>query len=116
MKTAKELRDRLIEDGIRSVERHETRPWRRGGVAGFEICRGLETPEEFVEMLELLHRRGLIMRLGPVEEYWEYRSATAQVEFVFERLDVAWGVGPVFSARAILHVGRLLVEDERCRD
>lgn len=112
--TAIELRDKLIELGIASIREHETRPERiRGGLGGFELCRLLDTPDQYIALLQerhaeevRLHREGV-----PPEEYWEYRYATLQIEFVWERVRVALRIGDSFSARAVLHVNELLNEE-----
>jgi hypothetical protein len=106
-----ELRDRIILEGIESAKKNETRPERiRGALAGFELCKTLETPEAFesllLERLEVEH--DLITRRVPLEDYWEHRVATAQVEFVWDRLRVAWNLGDVFSARAAIHVHEIV--------
>ena len=108
--TVAQLRDKLIEDGLASVRAYETRPERlRAGEAGFELCRMLETPEDFGRVLDQRHRMETHLRDEDVatEVYWEYHFATAQVEFVFEHLKVAWDVGPTYNARAVLHIANL---------
>jgi hypothetical protein len=116
--TIRELRDKLIEEGIASIRKHEKRPERiQGGITGFELCRSLETPKQFQTLLDQRHRMEQHMRDEGVSSkiYWEYRYATAQVEYVWERLKVAWGIGPAHSARAVLHVGAILQSaNEEC--
>ncbi len=110
--TVLELRDRLIEDGLASVNEHETKPERiRGGIAGFEICRRLQSPGDFTMLLQERHAHEIDMLDDTEPEaYWEYRYATLQIEYVWERLKAAWGIGNTFSTRAILHVNRLYNE------
>lgn len=110
IKTIIELRDRLIKDGIKSVREHEKRPERiRGGVAGFELCRTLATTEDFTKTLDERRRKEHQMYRDRIdaETYWEYRYATIQIEFVFERLKVGWGMTPL-SARAVMHYAKLV--------
>lgn len=107
-----ELRDRLIEDGIRSVHKHETRlEFIRGGVAGFELCRTLQKPEDYMRILEERHRSEHEMGWKKIsvssEAYWEHRYATIQIEFVFKHLKVGWGMSPL-SARALIHYAELV--------
>lgn len=110
------FKNRIIADGIRSVEKHETQPERiRGCLAGFELCRILNTPEDFEKMLDERQReeRQLVSLKIPPEEYWEYRSATAQVEFVYERMKAAWhynGVQefPSLSARSVMQYAEIV--------
>src|SRR5574337_393442 len=112
-----EFKERVIADGIASVKQHEKRPERlRGGIAGFELCRNLNSMWDFQEEMSKRHqhKRDMVslmtfspeklkelrgegmyglpadMPVPTSEEYWEYRCATVQVEFVFERMLVAW--------------------------
>jgi hypothetical protein len=101
-----ELRDEVIRRGIESANKNETREYRkRGCLAGFELCRTLETPEQFTNILteRLTNERELIQKQVPTAEYWEYRCATVQIEFVFERLKILWNLFPQ-SARAGVQV------------
>lgn len=110
-----EFKERLITDGIASVNKNETRPERiRGGIAGFELCRELNTLEDFQYTLDRRHEHEVdLHRPGTSkEEYWEYRVATAQVEYVYERLLVVWSQmglysGPL-SARAVVRTAEIV--------
>lgn len=130
--TIEEFKERLISDGIASVKKHEKRPERvRGGVAGFEACRTLESAWDFEDELERRRKREMDMvslqtlsaakrremssegipvpqggKAPTIEEYWEYRCATTQIEYVYERMLVMWSQmglysGPL-SARAVM--------------
>lgn len=88
----------MIEDLLRSVDRFETRPHRRRGcLRGAHICQSLMQPAEFDREIEARHqmelelKRGCKMEQVTLEEYWEFRTATAQLEFVVERMRVATG-------------------------
>jgi hypothetical protein len=120
-----ELRDKIITNGIASLKTHEKRPAHlKGGIAGFELCRTLNTPEEFEETLRERYRteRAMITKCtfqgeaktgneeAELTPYWEFRAGTAQVEFVWERLKIVWGIGQTFSAKAAIHVNDLLKE------
>jgi len=108
------LRDQLITDGIASVRANETRPERiTGGIAGFELCRTLSTPEEYQRVLEQRHRMEQHMRREDIDPviYWEYRIASVQIGFLFEHLRILWGIGETVSARAVLHLHKLLGDD-----
>lgn len=99
-----ELMDRIIEEGIRSVQETETSEERlRGGIAGFELCRGLLTLEEFEKILGERHQKEQDLRIADqdIAAYWEYRCATIQVEYCYEIVKVAYGRYPL-SARAVL--------------
>jgi hypothetical protein len=113
-----ELRDRLISDGIAEVKRvYPLDSYKqRGALAGFELCRTLETRKQFEIVLQ--ERSGHEFELkchfnSPtsshavatakvatqhLDEYWEYRWATLQVDYVYKALLVMWGA-PELSAR-----------------
>lgn len=112
-----DLRNRIIEEGIASVKKHEKRPERlRGGIIGFNLCRELDTPQDFERILQERHKvehdmartRNTEGGDEDLSAYWEHRYATVQIEFVWERLKVAWSIGPNFSAIAAIHVNRLM--------
>lgn len=118
--TVDEFKDRLIADGIESIKKNETRPERiKGGLAGFELCSNLNSMADFNETLESRHkhefdwkRQYYERKHGEIADYWEYRYATVQVEYVFERMLVVWtqlGLysGPI-SARAVLRTADIL--------
>ena len=105
-----ELRDLVIEEGIKSVRKHEKRGFRRRGcLRGFELCRNLLTPEEFSTILteRQSKERSLVSRRVPPNVYWEYRCATAQIEHLWERLKVIYGIYPQ-SARAIIQYAKIV--------
>ena len=61
--TALELRDSIIADAIESVNKHETRPERiRGCLTGLELCRTLETPDQYLALLEERHDEEMQLR------------------------------------------------------
>jgi len=104
--TIAEFKDKLIEDGVKSVLKREAREARRrGGVAGFELCRMLETPGDFDKLLTERHAEETELQRQHIdaEEYWEYRMATIQIEFVWERMKVAWRLPGPWSASAAIH-------------
>jgi hypothetical protein len=113
-----EFKERLIIEGIASIEAHEVRPERRkGGEAGFKLCRSLNTMADFQEALDSRHKEEMRLRTAEKrdrEQYWEYRYATVQVEYVYERMLVAWSQmglysGPL-SARAVLRTAEIVNE------
>lgn len=88
-----QIKLRLIEDGIRSLEQHENRLERRlGGIEGFNLCRSLHGLEDFErvlrERLRAEDRLRNASRSGQIalEDYWSHRWGTLQIEFVFKRL------------------------------
>jgi hypothetical protein len=136
--TVDEFKERLIVNGIASVLKNEKRPERRkGGVAGFELCRTLNSMADFEECLNARHKTerdmvsmqtfgakerkamnkdGMTLPQGEctttIDDYWEYRYATLQVEHVFERMKVVWGQMGLYSgalsARAVLQTADIL--------
>lgn len=118
--TVQDLKEVLIQNGIESVEKHETRPERiKGGVVGFNLCRDLNTPDDFVQILEERHKEEGRIRMKrrqdkmSIDAYWEYRYATIQIEFVWERLKIAWKLPGPYSARAFVHVGEIVGVKEK---
>jgi len=105
--TVADLMNHVINDGIESVLANEIRPEkRRGGVAGFNFCRGIITLEEFESLLRGRHLTEESLRWVGVTEcnkddYWEYRTATAQMEWCYEILRVACHKYPL-SAKAVM--------------
>jgi hypothetical protein len=93
------LRDRLIAEGLAAVE-HDGRMTdrnRRGSRAGFALCRGLDTPDDFAHTLAARHRHEAESGEAPAEDRREYRRATVEVEFVWEVLKVGLGIPPVHA-------------------
>jgi len=112
--TIDEFKERLIVEGVASVEKNETRPERlMGGKAGFELCRSLNTMADFKECLVARHAHEHKLRMAEARDgFWEYRYATIQVEYVYERMLVAWSrmglySGPL-SARAVLRAADII--------
>lgn len=115
--TIKELKNYLIERGIESVKKTEKSSRRTGGIEGFEMCRNLNTPEDFdKKVMELWEEGRKILRRRPnltkeeTELYWRIRYQALQVDFVFERLKCAWGF-PNLSARAVLDYSEILEKE-----
>lgn len=103
-----EFKRQVIARGIESAKKYEKRPDHlAGALEGFELCRVLNSPADFEEKLQELHEKEAAMRLWNRKEgYWRQRYISLQVEFVYERMKVAWSQlglysGP-FSARAVL--------------
>ena len=113
-KTTEELLDLLIREGIASVERNETRAERiQGAKAGFELCRLLHTPHHFHKLIQERHQQERIYREKiDTIDYWEYRYATIQVEWVWERMKIAWNLPGPYSAQAVLHYLKLTTVEE----
>lgn len=105
------LREKILVDMIASIERHETRDFRKQGcLAGLAICRTLETNDDFVRAIRTQRAKAkyAISEGFGTQEYWRERCASAQIEFFYERFRVAHRIGPTFSAQAALHVERLM--------
>ena len=110
--TIEELKDFLIERGIKSCESEKMECWKRGCIKGFEMCRNLYTPDDFEKALKQQYEKEHNLRMSnPSDEeldtYWEIRYITLQIEFVFERLKVAWCY-PMISARAGLDYAEIV--------
>src|SRR5258705_10191330 len=124
--TLREFKDIVIEAGIISANQAEKREHRlRGCLTGFAIARRLNTPEEFEKELANRaieenrfnrmaheHRTAGLAREA-AENYIEFRCATIQIEFVYERMKVAWHYNHIhhfdaLSSRAVLHYGKIV--------
>jgi hypothetical protein len=109
-----ELRDRLIEEGLESIEKdHDLREHEReGGRLGFEMCRYLETLWEYEELLATRQRIEIRMATQDfdMEAYWRHRYASLQVQFICDHLKVVLPTPPgtLLSFNAIMHVHRIL--------
>lgn len=109
--TPLEVRDQVIAAAIESVERTENRDYRRAGcLEGLEICRNLDTPEDYETVLAMRGATERAMHAKPTQmkTYWRHRCCTAQIAFVFERLKVAWDMPGPYSALAILQVAQIV--------
>ncbi len=113
------LMSRVCEDGIKSVLANETdAAKRRGGVQGFELCKGITTIEDFQKLLAERRKTEDNLRWAGItedtkDEYWEYRMETIQVEWCLEILKVAHRCYPL-SGRAIMKYQAILYE-ETCK-
>ncbi len=116
--TPEQLKDRLIKDGLRGIEqdpRMIRSPHKlEGSREGFELCRTLNTPEDFQriiakrgqERMELIKKKQ--RGKATLEDCWKHRFATVQIELVWECMKIAWDVPGTKSARAGVRVGQLL--------
>jgi hypothetical protein len=114
--TPLQIRDIVIAGAILSVEEHETREDRIAGcLEGLEICRRLDTPDDFLTVIAMRQGDEHRMRVECRSEgYWQHRCATAQIEFVYERMKVAWDLPGPRSAIAFLQVAKI-IDDYRGR-
>jgi len=102
---------RLCDVMARSVAKHEVRDHRRRGcMAGIGICRTLTTVADFERVLAEREKHDLALRDAkvPIDEYWEARCATAQVEYAYEVVKVACGGYASYSSRAVMQFHQLL--------
>ncbi len=84
--TNDELKNHIIEDGIRCCKKDEYLESyeAEGIVEGFNICRDLNAPEDFINMIQSRHEKeiGMIQNSGHTvkenDEYWKYFYATLQ--------------------------------------
>lgn len=105
-----ELRDALIEKGIKSAKSKETGAKLEGALKGFELCRTLDSMEDFERVLQEREIEEDNLRIAvhkdsegkeAIDNYWSYRYGTLQVEFVYETLKVGFpGRYKTISARA----------------
>lgn len=109
-----ELKNYLIERGIKSVKKTEKGSQKLGGIEGFKMCRALNTPKDFENKIQELYKESqeIVMRRPNLikeeqEQYWRIRYQCLQVEFVYERLKCAWRF-PSLSARAVLDYSAIL--------
>lgn len=110
-----ELRDRLIEEGIESVNKDESITGRKrsGSVLGFELCRNFDTFESLDAEIASRERQaiGMISKGVDPDIYWGFRYATIQMEFVRDVLNVAVQKYPV-GARAAIRYAQIVGVDE----
>jgi hypothetical protein len=115
MDLARLLRDRVIEEGIASVNRLETQEHKkRGCLEGFRIAGELEIPEGFTDTITERRRVQQQMFFDQVdpETYWEHTCCTAQIEFVWERLRIVLGQGSeMVSGNAVVQIHRILGDE-----
>ena len=90
------FRNKIIEAGQKSVKTEKEKVAREGGKHGFELCKKLETQDDFEKELKKRHTEELEManKLQDNEintdTYWESRWATLQIEHVYEVMKFVW--------------------------
>ena len=104
-----EFRDRVISEGEAAVQKHETGAKQRGGLKGFAIARACSTAADFQRQLQARHLAETKMVGSEVkpDDYWEHRYATLQIEFVYDRMRIAWGINGMVSASALMHYEKI---------
>ena len=109
MMTLHQYRDRVIELARASVERLETRSYRkRGCLRGLEIAASILNAEQFLREIkerdDMEQTMRILVRDGEftLQEYWEFHCATAQVKFVYERMKPAYGCPGPLSLSALV--------------
>lgn len=104
------VRDQIIEAARATLLKHEPSgiPL-EGGIEGLAIAGRLSTPEEFKQELQARYEREKQLYRSPPrnQAYWRHRSATIQIEFVYDRMRVLWDISPV-SFLAKMQVQELL--------
>ena len=116
--TIAEFKNRLILDGIESVKKDDSmKPHEKdGSIEGFNMCRKINSPEDFEKIISerRANEHKLIDNLS-AEEVWEYKYATIQIEYVYERLKVAWSKAGLefsyLSANAVLDYQRIITKE-----
>jgi hypothetical protein len=114
--TNDELKNRIIEDGIKCCKKDEYLESYEieGIVEGFNICRDLNTPEDFINMIQSRHEKEIGMlqnsdhTVKENDEYWKYCYATLQIEFIWERMKIAWNILGTIKTNAVLHYADLV--------
>lgn len=103
-----ELKNKVIEQGIASLNESETGVNLQGGLLGFEICKTLDTVEDCEEALKDRRTKEVYDEVlkASADAYWEYRYATLQIEYWYEILKVHYDHSPL-SARAVLKYAEL---------
>ena len=87
--TYTQLLDRIISDGIAAARTdYADDPHKlQGAVEGFETCRG-KTTAEIVTLHACAERKAHEARQCRAEDYWRYRCAALEVEWVLNVLSV----------------------------
>lgn len=124
--TIEEFKDIVCDDGIAEVRETyaEDDVKREGAIEGFEIAREVHTREEFELILQERERheaglrRAEMLGEGSLDDYWYYRWATMQVEWVYQVMMAASWARPddQVSARAALkaeEVAKAVMEGTR---
>jgi hypothetical protein len=124
-----DFRDEIIRRAIVSVNQHEDREYRRRGcleglrIAGTMLAIG-EFQDEIQKRNEIEYairsegrEEEIADREKQIEKFWEFRCATAQLEFVLDRLKVAYYTmglysGPL-SGRAVQQYSEIVGVKER---
>jgi len=106
--TLAEFRDKVIESARESLVRLETREHRRRGcMRGLEIAATMLNAEEFYQeilsrqKLEWHLRDGVVQHTVTPGEFWEFRCATLQIDFVYQRMKLAYGAPGSHSLAAV---------------
>lgn len=114
IKFANQVRDEIIRRGLEEIkETYDEDNYRyKGAVEGFELCKNLETLEDYKTIIDARLRRERKMQFAKsiTDEYWQHRYVTLQIEFVYQRMIVFWGASPDgnYSGRAILQMSDIL--------
>jgi hypothetical protein len=117
----REIRDRVIADGLAEVEStyEPLDPRREGATMGFELCRSLDTREGYERVLRARAAREKRMREGATDlrkqrAYKAHRWASLQIEWVFACcLAAGWASGEPLNGRAAYKVAMVTQELQR---
>lgn len=110
-----EIQEIFIRHAQKSIDENEEDPYKRAGFrAGLMLARTFESREDYESCLHDRHQKEAKLatqRAGrgkekEIRDYWRYRCATAQVEFMFERFKAFHGMAPV-SVRALQHLDQI---------
>jgi hypothetical protein len=107
------VKERAIQNGIASVRKHLVGHKLEGALEGLKICQELKTEDDFKRTIELRRQQETQLagerRADPtkVKEYWAYRYATLQIEYIYEILKVGWD-SPILSSKATLQYNKIV--------
>lgn len=110
------IKEKAIEAGKKSLdtERYKSEFVLEGGKKGFEMCRTLNTKEDFYKAMDNLRQEQIEMWKEEnldKEEYWHHRYKQLQVEWMFEIMKYVWGGFESYSARAGIAISRIFKEN-----
>lgn len=115
-------RDWVVARMRAEIERVDYAPHRREGcLEGADLCATVTSLDQLERMLRerRLEERRLIEEFrvigqGEAIDYWRYRSATIQLEFLHDHMRLVWlPKVEMASARAILNLGEYLMQLRR---
>ncbi len=107
------FKELLIERVIAVIRGHERElePEQvEGCLAGLELCRQLDRPEDFERTMRRRIRREAIMFYEdvPQDEYLWHCAGTIVMEYLWERLEIVWGLPGPYTTPALEDFAELM--------